>query len=238
MLINCDVKGLEVVAAAQLSGDTVLSQEIIEKQDIHGNNQTAFNLPSRLIAKVFKFRLIYGGSAYSYSTDSDFRSVGLDERGWQEVIDKYYSKYKGIAEWHRLIEYTAKDQGYLEIPSGRRFSFEYETNKWGKLKWPSTKVKNYPVQGFGADLVKLARLEANRRLTERSWNDLVSTVHDSLVADSPEDRWQEVARILHESVEAVPKLCKQVWDYDFTLPLTSEVSYGKNLKDLTTLSLS
>jgi DNA polymerase I-like protein with 3'-5' exonuclease and polymerase domains len=53
-------KGLEVVVAAQLSGDKVLSKEIRDGEDIHGNNQRAFGLgegkQGRLIAKIFKFR--------------------------------------------------------------------------------------------------------------------------------------------------------------------------------------
>ena len=56
MLINADVKGLEVVGAAELSGDKVLCKEVLDKEDIHENNRQAFNLPSRLIAKIFKFR--------------------------------------------------------------------------------------------------------------------------------------------------------------------------------------
>jgi DNA polymerase I-like protein with 3'-5' exonuclease and polymerase domains len=53
-------KGLEVVVAAQLSGDKVLSQELIDKVDIHEVNRDRFKLgegkPGRLIAKIFKFR--------------------------------------------------------------------------------------------------------------------------------------------------------------------------------------
>ncbi len=60
MLINCDVKGLEVVVAAQLSGDPVLCQEILERVDIHDANRVRFGLgegkPGRLVAKIFKFR--------------------------------------------------------------------------------------------------------------------------------------------------------------------------------------
>lgn len=60
MLVNCDVKGLEVVVAAELSGDKVLKQEIIDKVDIHDANRVAFRLgegkPGRLVAKIFKFR--------------------------------------------------------------------------------------------------------------------------------------------------------------------------------------
>lgn len=61
MIVNADVKSLEVVVAAELSGDKTLSQEIIDKVDIHDSNRIAFGLgegkPGRLIAKIFKFRL-------------------------------------------------------------------------------------------------------------------------------------------------------------------------------------
>jgi DNA polymerase I-like protein with 3'-5' exonuclease and polymerase domains len=61
MIVNADVKGLEVVAAAQLSGDKTLQQEILDKVDIHDTNRVVFSLGEgkvgRLIAKIFKFRL-------------------------------------------------------------------------------------------------------------------------------------------------------------------------------------
>ena len=56
MWVNADVKSLEIVAVAFLSQDPVLIREILDGEDIHGNNQKAFGLPSRLIAKVFVFR--------------------------------------------------------------------------------------------------------------------------------------------------------------------------------------
>lgn len=51
-----DVTGLEVLCAAFLSQDRVLYKELNEGVDIHSANQEAFGLPSRLIAKVLKFR--------------------------------------------------------------------------------------------------------------------------------------------------------------------------------------
>jgi len=56
MIVNCDVKALEVVTAAYLSQDKVMCQEIRDNVDIHENNRVRFNLPTRLIAKTFKFR--------------------------------------------------------------------------------------------------------------------------------------------------------------------------------------
>jgi DNA polymerase I-like protein with 3'-5' exonuclease and polymerase domains len=152
-LVNADVKGLEVVVAAELSNDPILKQEIRDKVDIHEVNRDRFKLgegkAGRLIAKIFKFRLIYGGSAYSYANDSDFMGVSSSEKFWQGVIDEYYDKYKGIRKWHNfLIEY-AKKNGRLEIPSGRFFPI---TPDWKKREpWPITVIKNYPVNcsGFG-----------------------------------------------------------------------------------------
>ena len=152
MLINCDVKGLEVVVAAQLSGDPVLCQEILERVDIHDANRVRFGLgegkPGRLVAKIFKFRLIYGGSAYSYANDPDFMGVSRDQKFWQGVIDEYYAKYSGVKKWHELIVDTVKRQGYLEIPSGRFYPFE-PVQKRGEWKWPITQIKNYPVNCSG-----------------------------------------------------------------------------------------
>ena len=147
-------KSLEVVVAAELSQDEVLKDEIVRKLDLHSLNQAAFNLPDRVTAKRFIFKLLYGATAYGYAQDSDFTSVGYSQKQWQQVIDEFYTKYKGIAAWHAELLRTVKLQGYLEIPSGRHYIFEPDYKR--REPWPLTTIKNYPVQGFGADLVMQA----------------------------------------------------------------------------------
>lgn len=147
-IVNGDVKSLEVVAAADYFDDKVLKQEILDRVDIHEANRLAFGLPSRLIAKVFKFRLIYGGSAYSYAHDPDFMSVSTSEKFWQEVIDSYYTKYNGIKRGHDKLIQICQEKGFLEIPSGRYYPFAPEKS-WNGWKWPLTKMKNYPINCSG-----------------------------------------------------------------------------------------
>lgn len=228
-IVNADIKGLEVVVAAQLSGDKVLRQEIIDKVDIHETNRSAFSLgegkPGRLIAKIFKFRLIYGGSAYSYAMDADFRGVSTSVQFWQDVIDKYYAKYSGIAQWHKDLIRDAQTNGRLTIPSGRYYPISPDYTK--SQPWPLTIIKNYPVQGFGADLVMLARLRAAQLLDESGCEaSLIGTIHDSIVVDCPSECVRNVAGILKKAIEEVPQYCQRIWQYDFTLPLTSEISFG------------
>ena len=226
---------LEVVVAADLSGDETLRKEVRDKLDFHQLNQDRFGLPSRVVAKRFKFKLLYGATAYGYAHDSDFIDVSTSEKYWQGIIDEYYDKYRGIKKWHEGLINHAKRHGQLEIPSGRFYPIAPDEN-W---KWPITVIKNYPVQGFGADLVMLARLQAMKELKHAKLRALlISTIHDSVVADCPDDEVEEVGRILNLSVESVPSLCRMVFGYDFSLPLTAEVQYGKNKKNMQTLSFS
>lgn len=205
-------------------------QEVINKFDSHADNQAKFKLPDRVTAKRFIFKLLYGATDYGFFTDPDFIDVGFSQEKWAEVIEKFYEKYKGIAAWHKQIIQEAQRYKRLEIPSGRYYPFEPEV-KYGKIKWPITKIKNYPIQGFGADLVMLARIESKKRLKALPV-DFVSTIHDSIVIDCEEQYLEEVANALLSSIQKVPQLCKEAFNYDFSLPLTAEVQYGNNKRDM------
>lgn len=238
ILVNCDVKGLEVVVAAELSGDETLKREVRDRLDFHQLNQDRFGLPSRVVAKRFKFKLLYGATAFGYAHDSDFTEVSTSERYWQGIIDEYYDKYRGIRKWHNALIDFAKRNGHLEIPSGRIFPIVPNWQK--KEPWPLTVIKNYPVQGFGADLVMLARLQAASLLRKHGGLSalLISTIHDSIVADCPDDEVEIVGRILNDAVEAVPELCRKTFGYDFSLPMTAEVQFGPNKKDMKELTFT
>ncbi len=236
MLLNVDVKGLEVVVAAELSGDPILRQEIIDKVDIHDANRKAFSLgdgkPGRLVAKVLKFRILYGGTGYSFAHDPDFMGVSTSVKFWDERIVDYYSKYTGIRKWHDQLLAEVKRNGYITIPSGRFYTFK-PVLKRGDWEWPLTTIKNFPVQGFGADLVMLARIYAYRLLQESGLEFvMVGTVHDSIVVDCPSQNVKAIALLLKQAVEAVPKLCQESFGYAFSLPLTCEIQTGMNKLDM------
>ena len=232
MLVNCDVSGLEIVVAADLSGDEVLRNEVRQKVNFHSDNQARFKLPDRVTAKRFIFKLLYGATAYGYSVDSDFISVGYSQKQWQDVIDEFYNKYKGIKDWHNHIIATAKKEGFLEIPSGRFYEYSPKLTQYG-WKWPETTIKNYPIQGFGADLVMLARIDAWNKIQARGLEALfIQTVHDSLVVDTPSKNVYNISKILQDSVASIPDLCLTSFNYKFSLPMTSEVKVGPNKKDL------
>jgi len=148
MIVNVDVKNLEGCVFADLAKDKTMTKEITDKEDLHSNNQRDFNLPDRLTAKRFIFKLIYGATAYGFFTDPDFVPLGYTQAQWQDVIDAFYKKYYGGAAWHKTIIQQAQTNGRLEIPSGRYFPFKPDV--FGReMKWPITQIKNYPVRSGG-----------------------------------------------------------------------------------------
>ena len=204
-------------------------KEIWDKVDQHTLNQQAFALPSRLIAKKFVFRLIYGGTGYSYANDYDFEEVSTSQKFWERVIEKFYDKYKGWASWHERLMHEATTTSRIIMPTGREYSF----SQTPRGDWPRTTILNYPVQGLGSDIMAILRVAFYKRFKKRRINGLIiSSVHDSIVVDAPQESKEEIVALFHEVFNDGPRLFQQWFGVEFNLPLKCEVSVGPNMCDL------
>jgi DNA polymerase I-like protein with 3'-5' exonuclease and polymerase domains len=228
MLLQADAKQLEWVGATYLSQDQTALKEIWESVDQHSDNQTRFGLPSRLIAKTFVFRLIYGGSAYSYANDPNFKDIG-NESFWQGIIDEFYKKYSGLKLWHDKIVNDAKRDRKLLMPTGRSYFYEPEI-KYNRTEWPRTKILNYPVQGLGADLMAIARVSLRNRLKEKEGVKLVNTVHDSIILDFNPDIWDNISivNLVDRCFNDIPANFQKLFGKEFNLPMRVECQVGPN----------
>jgi DNA polymerase I len=233
MLVSCDASQLEWRTILELSRDDVGIQEVLEGQDTHSLNQHAFELPSRLIAKIYLFRTIFRGSGWSFAHDPAFMHVSSDPKFWDGVGEKFFAKYQGIAECHKRWADSVVAGRELEGPSGRQWQISLTRGSQGEIKIPWTTLTNYPVQGTGADIMMLARISLMRRL--RALNLpvlLVSTVHDSIVADIREQYVTEIAQLMYEVFDDLITNIKRCWGYEWVVPLACEVKAGMNLKDM------
>lgn len=232
MLLQADAKQLEWVGATFFSQDPVALEEIWNEVDQHADNQARFNLPSRLIAKTFVFRLIYGGSAYSYANDPNFKDIG-NEDFWQGIIDQFYTKYKALYKWHTDIVNIVKRDRKLVMPTGRIYNYEPDYS-YGKERWPRTKILNYPVQGLGADLMAIARVSLRNRLKDKQGIKLVNTIHDSIILDfdDKQNDPMELVKIVDTCFNDVPKNFEKLFGTPFNLPMRVECELGNNWGDM------
>lgn len=236
MLIVGDFKQLEWNTCVFQAQDKVGIRELnSDGVDLHADNQVAFGLPSRLIAKKFLFRLIFGGSAGAYAHDPEFVDVSNKPKFWQEVIDKFYYKYEGVAKWHAALMEEVLRTGKIVLPTGRYYKYSPQ-QRGGEFVWPRTTILNYPVQGLGADIMVLARVLFHRgMLLNGLQGKLVSTVHDSIAVDAPKDEVDTFSKLFYRTWELIPKAFDKAFGIEYNVICKVEVKVGNNLGDMHTI---
>jgi DNA polymerase-1 len=232
VLLQADASALEIRVAAYLSQDEVLINEIVNGVDLHTDNQEKFGLPSRLIAKILNFRILYGGNEYSFANDPDFTSISKSKAYWKDVVDAYYDKYQGIGRWHTKIIKEVVETGKLVAPTGREYYFQQFNGDY-----KDTQIKNYAVQGTGADLMALARVSANNRLKKLGYGDkclLVNTVHDSIILDYDEKvcETRVLVDLFHQVFIDIPANFEKIFGVKFNVPMAAECQMGMNWADM------
>lgn len=235
MLVNIDAKSLELYTCGYLTKDPTLCDELRRKVDIHTANQQLHHLPSRLIAKIFNFRMIFQGTAYAYYKDPDFAVCGYSLDKWQQIIDDTYAKYPGITATHARWLDSVQRTGLLVVEqTGQTYEYkQYQNKRTGEWEWNFNAIVNYPVQGLGHVMVAIARVSLRKRLIKHRCRSLLcSTVHDSIVLDSPREEIDDVAGLAHEVFDDLPKNFEATFGYEFDLPMAMEAKVGINYKDL------
>jgi DNA polymerase-1 len=231
MLYQVDVVGLEILCAGFLSRDEVLIQELKDAVDIHSRNQEAFGLPSRLIAKTLIFRILYGGTEYGFVNDPDFIGTSTSLTYWKDAIEKFYTKYKGIKIWHDKIINDVARNSRLVMPTGRRY--DWDLMKYGSFKIPEAQVKNYPVQGLGADCVAILRVSFHRRFINSGIKGkLILTVHDSIIIDSPASEQQKIKELFDDVFRDFNTNFERIFGIPFDLTTRYELLAGNNMMEM------
>ena len=228
---------LEWRTLLELAKDQVGIDEILSGEDTHAKNQTAFGLPSRLIAKIFLFRTIYRGSGWSFANDPDFMHVSTSPQFWDEMNEKFYAKYTGINNCHYRWKDCVMAGKPIVGPMGRSWSCPPKRDYKGELKIPWTTLTNYPVQGTGADVMMLARIMAKKRIEDAGIPcDFISTVHDSIVLDTREQFLGQLRDIFDGVFADLPSRIRTVFGYNWSVPMACESKYGPDMKNMYKMS--
>ena len=137
----------------------------------------------------------------------------------KEWMDAYFAEYSGVREYMTNVVEKAKTDGYVSTIYGRRRPMpELASSKYLEREFGKRVALNMPIQGTAADIIKLAMIDVDKKLSELNAS-IVLQVHDELIVECPENEALEVSAILKESMENVAKL---------SVPLTAEVNIGSS----------
>lgn len=257
-ILELDYSQLEMVALAYLANDKQLIEDINNGRDMHRElyNGMYGRYPTDAERKPFKrfsFLLVYGGGVTTLMAQS-----GCDRATAKKFISTFYTRYKGVKQYHESIVKEANDKAvvsydevvsgpqytyYHPSPTGRHYVFKkYASDyKAGELTFSPTELKNWPIQGFATgDVVPMMVGILLRKLEEAGLSHkalLVMTVHDSVLLDTEDEVCYDAACIAKDTLEKAPLYLKQYFNIDFPCQLKVGVDVGTTWQDKTALEI-
>lgn len=226
-LTEADYAQLEFRVAAALSKDAKALEDIVNGVDVHQRTSDilteAGQVTNRQDAKTHTFKPLYGGTTGT--------------KAEQAYYKEFSKRYRGISAWHNKILNTASVHKTLSLPSDRRFKFPWATtNRFGYING-STKIKNYPVQGFATgDMVPLATILLHKSMLDSNTEScIINEVHDSIVIDTYPGEEELIAELTRDAMLGVVGELKERFNYNFTVPLAIEIKNGKNWLEMDTV---
>lgn len=210
-------------------------------------------------AKVFSFQRAYGAGVAKIA-----KSTGMSEDEAQAFADADAERYPEVEPFYdgltRQIEESAVSTGQIvshpdfpakrvslctgsyRTPDNKLYTYrqqpapKFVVERQGKwTTFSPTEIKNYVVQGTGAEWAKAAMWIAVRAFYKRRNFDgkavLVNQVHDACYADAHEDVAKSAAALLHASMEAASAFMEWYFGWEQPVHVPSDTTWGPSMAD-------
>jgi DNA polymerase-1 len=227
LLLSADYSQVELRVMAQMADVAALKESFIAGEDIHRRTASEiFNVRPEQVddemrrqAKTINFGVLYGMGAFSLAKD-----LGIDRKQAQAFIDNYFERYPGVLRFLEEKKAEARAHQYVTTLLGRRCAIPEINSKNGALRsYAERNAINYPIQGSAADIIKVAMVKIDRRLSAEGLKAyMVLQVHDELVFEVPEAELEQVRELVRDEMENAVTM---------DAPLKVDIGYGKNWKE-------
>src|SRR5690606_5074116 len=123
------------------------------------------------------------------------------------------------------LKESAEEKGYAETLFGRKRNLPDIKSTNRQVKAMAERVAiNSPIQGTAADIIKLAMINIQKRLKEKSLKTrMVLQVHDELIFDVVPEELEEIKTLVQTEMEGA---------VDLSVRLKVEMGIGDNWYDL------
>lgn len=229
VLVSADYSQIELRLLAHMSGDPELVNSFRTEEDVHkrtaseifGITPDQVDDRQRGIAKAINFGLMYGKSAFGLSQE-----LKIPRKEAQEVIDKYFQRYRAVKIFLDQQIQEAREKGWTATLAGRKRTLHDINAKNPAMRSIAERMAmNTPIQGTAADLMKIAMIRLDEALKKnlKLGAKLLIQVHDEVVLECPEKNVPEVQKLIVDAMEGAMQL---------NVPLKVNASTGSNWMDL------
>ena len=207
VFLNYDYSQLELRVMAHVSQDKHFLEVFRNGEDPHGDVARRLGIPRRG-AKVVNFGVLYGMGSEKLA-----KTINVSTKEADKIINvDYLRTYAGFAAWKVQTENFVKRHGFVKnifgrirrLPNATKGPLERTPKEfYGALR----QSINSPIQGSGADMVKLAMIKMATRFKEEGIDaHLVLQVHDEVLVEVSIPDMYRAQEIVIDSMENAVKL--------------------------------
>jgi len=224
ILLSADYSQVELRIIAHLSGDVEMISDFKSGIDIHsataakvfGVKLEDVTREMRRNAKAVNFGIIYGMSAFGLS-----ERMNIPRKEAADIIQQYFSRYKGIRTFIDQTIASARKNGYVEtMMKRRRYLRDINSSNATVRGFAERNAINAPIQGTAADLIKIAMINIFDEFEKLQLKSrMILQVHDELVFDVHKSEVEQVRALVEDKMKnAIP----------MDVPVDVEISTGAN----------
>ncbi len=223
-IISADYSQIELRLIAEISNEENMIQAFQNGEDIHASTASKlFNIPleevsktQRSQAKTVNFGIIYGQGAFALA-----EQTGLSRTEAKQMIEAYFETYPQLKKYMSEQVKKAQEQGYVEtVLKRKRHLKDINSANFVVKAHAERNAVNAPIQGSAADVIKLAMIKIDKKLTERKMQTkMLLQVHDELLFEAPVEEVEAVTELIRTEMESA---------LETKVPLLVEVGAGAN----------
>lgn len=200
-LVVADYSQIEPRVIASFSEDPILVNNYLTGGDIYTTIGDTMGV-DRKAGKVLVLAISYG-----VGPDKIAANVGCSLQEARNLLTRFEREFSSIAKYKAKVIRNAKGKSpipYVETLFGRRrYIPDLLSKDTGLLARAERQAFNTMIQGSAADVMKLALVRAHSCFVNEPDINVVLTVHDELVTITPEDRAEETAEAIRQSMEGI-----------------------------------
>lgn len=223
-LMSADYSQIEMRIMADGSGDQGMIEAFTSGRDFHlemaakvfhvAPAEVTGEMRARI--KAMNYGLAYGLSAYGLSNQLKI-SVGEAKA----LMEDYFERVGGVQQYLEGIVDEARRAGYTETMLGRRrYLPDLGSSNRQRREMAERAALNAPIQGSAADVIKLAMLAVEERLSaKRLRSRVLLQVHDELVLEVASGEEEALGELVRDAMGSAA---------DLKVPLAVSIGVGED----------
>ena len=200
VFVIADFSQIELRIASEYVGEEKMLHAFRQGKDLHrytasiflGKPEEDITKEERQLAKAVNFGLIYGISAKGLVEYAKTYGIDLSLESAQKIRDSFFEYYTSFKAWHERVKKELKD--YKESRGHTLLGRPYVAHTFPD-------AVNYPIQGTGADLLKLSVLMFDAELRREGLKaKVVNLVHDEILVECKEEYAEYIKELLKRAM--------------------------------------